>query len=321
MTPAARAPIITAREVTHRFGATVALDGASIAVRPGEIHVLLGPAGAGKTTLVAVLAGFIEPASGSVRVLGEIAARPRELSRSVGVVQAGDRTFYPHLSALENLVFFARLHGLRRREATALAQERLADVGLSDAACEPVDRWSPGMRKRLAIARAMLTDPAVLVVDEPARELDPDDLHGLRVLVSLIAARGTAVLWTTQRVEGIHGFADTVTFIAGGSIRYSGSVAGLAARDANRYVLRLRGTLPSGPTGPALLQRTLQGTATASLPRADDPEHVVLEPRGEWTIGDAIARLAQGGFLVLACRKERSELEESFLALSAEAAR
>ena len=310
---------MTVREVTHRFGSTVALDGASIAVRPGEIHALLGPAGAGKTTLLAVLTGLIVPTEGSVRLRGEIAARPRDLSRSVGVVQAGDRTFYPQLSALENLAFFARLHGLRRREATALAHARLADLGLSDAANELVATWSPSARKRLAIARAMLTDPLVLVVDDAARELDPDELHGIRVLVSLLAARGTAVLWTTQRIDGIRGFADTVTFIVGGSIRYSGSLAGLMTHGhAERYVLRLRGTFPSGPIGRALLQRTVQNTATVSLPRLDDPEHVVLEPRDDWAIGDAIARLAQGGFLVLACRRERSELEETFLALGAE---
>ena len=175
---------------------------------------------------------------------------------------------------------------------------------------------SPGMRKRLAIARAMLSDPAVVVIDEATRDLDPEDSHAIRVLVSLLAARGTAVVWATQHVDEIRGFADTVTFLEAGTVRYSGSLAGLIARGRpNRFVLRLRSTFPSGPLGRALLQRVLHGTATVALPRADDPEHVVLEPSEEHTIGDAIAGLAQGGFLVLACRPERSDLEESFLAL------
>jgi len=313
---ARRAPILTLREVTQRFGATAALSGASLAVRPAEVHALLGPSGSGKTSLLAILAGLITPTEGVVRLFGEVVRGPRDLSRSVSVVQAGDGTFYPRLSALENLVFFARLHGLRRRAAAALADTMLDEVGLADVAAKRVGALSPGMRKRLAIARAMLTDPALVVLDAATRDLDPDEAHAIRVLVSLLAARGAAVVWATQHVDEIRGFADTVTFLDGGVVRYSGSLAGLIARGRpNRFVLRLRGTFPSGPMGRSLLQRVLHGTATVALPRADDPEHVVLEPQEDHTIGDAIAALAQGGFLVLACRPERSALEESFLEL------
>jgi ABC-2 type transport system ATP-binding protein len=318
--PAGRAPILTLRDVSRRFGTTTAIDGVSLAIRPGEVHALLGPAGSGKTTLVRMLAGLLAPSSGAVRLFGAVTGHRRELGACVGYVPAGD-TFYPRLSGLENLIFYARLHGLRRRDAEARSRVLLAEVGLEAAAERKVSTFSDGMRTRLSVARAMLAAPVVLLVDEATRELEPEDAQGIRLLVSLLAARGTAVVWATARVDEIRGFADTVTFLAGGSIQFSGSVAELTTRERpERYVLRLRGTFPSGPVGRARLQRTLQGTASVSLPRADDPEHVILQPRGDHAIGDAIAVLAQGGFVVLACRQERSELEEAFLALSSEAA-
>ena len=313
-----RAPIMTLRDVSRRFGATLAVDDVSLAVRPGEIHALLGPAGAGKTTLVRILAGLLAPSAGTVRLYGT-AARGRELGASVGLVPSGD-TFYVTLSGFENLVFFARLHGLRRREAAARSRALLSELGLEDEAERPVGLWSAGMRARLAVGRARLAEPGVLVLDEASRDLDEESAHSIRMLVSLLAAGGTAVVWTTESVDEIRGFADTVTFVDGGRVRFSGPVARLQDREQpSRYVLRLRATFLSGPTGRAKLQRTLRGTATIDLPSPHDPEHVVLQPIGGHTIGDAIAALAEDGFVVLACRQERSTLEEAFLGRSAEA--
>jgi ABC-type multidrug transport system ATPase subunit len=314
-----RAPVMTLRDVSRQFGATLAIDDVSLAIRPGEIHALLGPAGAGKTTLVRILAGLLAPSAGTVRLYGTAARGRRELGASVGLVPSGD-TFYPTLSGFENLVFFARLHGLRRREAAARSRALLTELGLEDEAERPVGLWSAGMRARLAIGRARLAEPDVLVLDEASRDLDEESAHAIRMLVSLVAAGGTAVVWTTESVDEIRGFADTVTFVDGGRVRFSGPVARLQDREQPpRYVLRLRATFPSGPTGRAKLQRTLGGTATIDLPSPHDPEHVVLQPIGEHAIGDAIAALAEEGFVVLACRQERSTLEEAFLGRSAEA--
>jgi ABC-2 type transport system ATP-binding protein len=311
-----RAPIMTLREVSRRFGATLAVDDVSLAIRPGEIHALLGPAGAGKTTLVRILSGLLAPSAGTVRLYGT-AVRGRELGASVGLVPSGD-TFYATLSGFENLVFFARLHGLRRREAAARSRALLSELGLAEDAERPVGLWSAGMRARLAVGRARLAEPDVLVLDEASRDLDEEAAHAIRMLVSLVAAGGTAVVWTTESVDEIRGFADTVTFVDGGRVRFSGPVARLQDREQPpRYVLRLRATFLSGPTGRAKLQRTLRGTATIDLPSPHDPEHVVLQPIGEHAIGDAIAALAEDGFVVLACRQERSTLEEAFLGRSA----
>jgi len=312
--------VVTASALTRRFRDTVALDGVSMTLHAGRIHALLGPNGAGKTTLTRILAGLAAPTSGSVSLFGGDGLGPRELRDRVGFIPAGDRTFYLRLSGVENLVFFARLHGLRRREAVARARTVLASVGLDDAADRPVSGWSHGMQKRLSVARALLTEPDVLLVDEATHDLDPEGAQRIRLLVSLLAARGTAVLWATQRIDEIRGFADSVTFLAAGTVRFEGSVARLIDHGAaRRYVLRVRGTEPLGPFGRVRLQRALGATAVVSLPLADDPEHAILEPSAGRSIGEAIAALVDGGFAVLACRHERSEVEEAFLALSSEA--
>jgi ABC-type multidrug transport system ATPase subunit len=124
-----------ARELTRRFGEHVALRNVALSVAPGEIHALLGPNGAGKTTLLRILAGLTTPSDGDVWVLGADASRAERAWRAqIGLVPSGDRMLYLPLSGLENLVFFARLHGMSRRRARARAEEVLVYVGLSHAA-------------------------------------------------------------------------------------------------------------------------------------------------------------------------------------------
>jgi ABC-2 type transport system ATP-binding protein len=222
------APALEVRGLRRRFGSSIALDGVDLAVPSGEIHALLGPNGAGKTTLLRTLGGLVAPTDGAVKVLGnDLTAGSRALHGQVGLVPSGDRTFYLRISGLENLVFFARLHGLRRREAVARAREVLSAVGLTDAARRPVATYSHGMQKRLSIGRALLTEPGVLLVDEATHDLDPKGAQRVRALVAERAAAGAAVVWATQRVDEIDGFAHRVTLLSAGRVRFTGSVGEL----------------------------------------------------------------------------------------------
>ena len=313
--------VVDARHVERRFGDVVALDDVSLSVGAGEIHALLGPNGAGKTTLMRIFTGLVFADSGEISVAGcDPARNTRTLRTRVGLVPSGDRSLYLRLSGLENLLFFARLQGLRRRAALARAAETLDLVDLTDAARVPVGVYSHGMQKRLSFARGLLTAPAVMLVDEATHDLDPQAAENIRGLARELASRGTTIIWTTQRIDEIRGFADSVTFLAAGTVRFEGSVARLIDHGAaRRYVLRVRGTEPLGPFGRVRLQRALGSTAVVSLPLADDPEHAILEPGPGRSIGEAIAALVDGGFAVLACRHERSEVEEAFLALSSQA--
>jgi ABC-2 type transport system ATP-binding protein len=238
------APAIDVRALERRFDQRVAIAGIDLAVAAGEIHALLGPNGAGKTTLLRTLAGLVEPTTGSVRVVGIDAAKgPRGLRGKVGLVPSSDRSAYQRISGVENLAFFARLHGMRKKAAYARARSVLADVGLADRGDDPVGGWSHGMQQRLSVARALLTEPPVLLIDEATHDLDPEAAATVRELIAARAERGTAILWATQRLDELRGFADEVTLMSGGSAVFRGSVEALAARalpeTARRHVSEL----------------------------------------------------------------------------------
>jgi ABC-2 type transport system ATP-binding protein len=300
-------PAIDVRGAGRRFGAVTALSDVSLAVRPGEVHALLGPNGAGKTTLMRMLTGLVTPSAGEVALLGMEAGRAQD---RIGYVPSGDRSFYLRLSGAENLLFFARLHGMRKRAARARAADVLAEVGLSAAARRAVSTYSHGMQKRLSVARAVLNAPPVLLVDEATHDLDPENAERVRRLVAALAAAGSAVLWATQRIDEIRGFAGDVTVLAEGRVRFAGPVSALlAAAGATRYVLRLGGPPPVAQLPP--------GARLEALP---DPGHVLLELGPTARLGDAIAALVAAGASVEDCRRERPEAEDAFLALTGGAA-
>jgi ABC-2 type transport system ATP-binding protein len=310
---------VDAVAVERRFGEKVALRDVSLRIEAGRIQALLGPNGAGKTTLLRVLTGLVEPDHGDVRLMGVpwSAAEARRIRRLFGFVPSGDRTFYLRLTGMENLVFFARMYGLRRRQATARAREVLASVELGDAADVKVGVYSHGMQKRLSLARALLLSPPILFVDEATHDLDPEASARARELVAAAAASGTAVVWATQRVDEIRGFAHRVTLLDRGEVRFEGTVPELmGTTGARRFLLHLS----RAPGEGALIERVVDAVGSSGnvLPaggEGDDGEHVVLVLQGDAVLGDVIAHVAAAGIKVVACREERSEIEQAFLRL------
>ena len=312
---------VEARSVSRMFGAKTALSDVSLTVPSRTIHALLGPNGAGKTTLLRILAGLTDPTSGDVRILGDPEDGVTDLRQLIGLIPAGDRTFYYRLSGLDNLVFFARLHGLRRRQATGRARDLLHEVGLSDAAQLDVGKYSHGMQKRLSIARALLPHPKVLLVDEATHDLDPGGAHQVRVLVRRTAADGAAVVWATQRIEEIRGFADQVTLLADGRVGFAGTVPQLMAHSgATGFVLRLSShNLSAEPIG-VIARRALGSMGDLAASQDGDAQHYVLRVAEGVALGDALAALAAGHIRVHSCNEERSEVEEAFLRLTGKGA-
>ena len=308
-------PALDVVDVHRRFRDVEALKGVTLEVWPGEIHALLGPNGAGKTTLLRVLVGLLIPDAGDVGVLGQPleAMTSRRFRRSFGFVPSGDRSFYLRVSGMENLLFFARLHGLRKRQAVTRARELLEMVGLADAASRRVGLYSHGMQKRLSVARALLTEPRILFVDEATHDLDPQGAERIRELVRDQARSGVAVVWTTQRVEEIRGFADHVTLLHEGTVRFQGTVPQLLASvPRRRFLIRVR---PG--EDPSVMRRAVAGLA--ELREGSDPEHVVIGMADGETLGRAIASLEGAGVSILACTEEGSGVEEAFLFLTREA--
>jgi ABC-2 type transport system ATP-binding protein len=314
---ATRASSIEARDVSRSFGSKVVLDRVTLVAASGQVHALLGPNGAGKTTLLRILAGLMQSTAGSARVLGiESTANPRELRRTVGFVPSGDRSFYLRISGLENLMFFARLHGMSRDRALRRSREVLAQVDLLDDANVRVGLYSHGMQKRLSIARALLAHPLALLFDEATHDLDPEGARSVRDLVGEMAREGAAVIWATQRVEEIRGFADQVTVLSSGRACFTGTVAELAARvSPSRWLVGLRNGALSGEELQARVQDALGRKGTVTQAADGDSQHYVLALAEGIVLGDALASLTTARIQVIACREESPEVEEAFLSL------
>ena len=314
----ASGPVVEAVGVSRRFGERVALDGVSLTVDRGKIEALLGPNGAGKTTLVRVLTGLVKPDAGEARVLGvDSWESPRELRARMGLVPSGDRSLYLRISGLENLIFFGRLYGMSKRQAGARAWELLELVGLGDAARLRSGFYSHGMQKRLAIARALLTDPSVLLIDEATHDLDPEAAARMRELVRGLADEGAAIVWATQRIEEIRSFADGVTLLREGQAAFQGTVSQLIAIAApRRYVLRLRNGRGPGSALEPLLREAIASGGSIRAANDGDPEDFLLHLNEDAVLGEVLSALTTRGVEVLGCREEVSEIENAYLNLA-----
>jgi ABC-2 type transport system ATP-binding protein len=222
---------IRLHEIRKRFGGVRALDGVSVEVRPGEIVALLGPNGAGKSTLIRILGTTVLPDSGSATVAGaDVVRDPVTARRSLGLMIGDERSHYWRISGRRNLTFFAALVGIPRREATARATELLHAVGLADAADRPVLGYSSGMRARLSLARALLADPPLLLLDEPTRNLDPLAAARFRTSASRLAGEGrTGILFATHDLHEAVAISTRILVLSAGRIVLEESTRGLDA--------------------------------------------------------------------------------------------
>jgi len=305
--------VIGAFGVSRVFGSKTVVSGLDLEVTGGTVHALLGPNGAGKTTILRMLAGLTYPSQGSVRVLGGDPAS-REIRSRIGWIPSGDRSFYLRLSGRENLIFFARLYGMNLTAARERADELLAVVQLEDAGRQPVRAYSHGMQKRLVIARGLLTEPPVLIVDEATHDLDPASAENVRSLVSEACSSGGAVVWATQRLEEIRSFAHEVTVLGRGDVRFSGRVDDLVKRALTRtYEIQLiNGSAPL-----PMLRRALEGVAELSAhPFYDD--RLLLHMKSGIALSDVFRGIETTGAKVHSCAEARSDIEEAFLHLTAE---
>lgn len=223
--------------VRYSYGRTLAVDGVTFSVSPGEIVGFLGPNGAGKSTTVKLLTGMLAPDDGSVRMLGhENGANRVELHRRIGVCFE-EKNLYAEMTGRENLQFFSRLFGLRRYDTTAA----LGRVGLAERGDDRVKRYSKGMRQRLMVARALVNTPDVIFLDEPTDGLDPVSSRTIRAIIKEEAGRGAAVFLTTHDMNEADQLSDRVAFINEGRIVAMDAPENLKIEHGRRSVrVRLR---------------------------------------------------------------------------------
>lgn len=222
--------MIQVENVSKRFGALQALDDVSFTATAGSITALLGPNGAGKSTCLRTLYGLLAPDQGRVRIDGiDVARGAQQARRRLGVV-TDEFGLYERLTPREHLRFFGRLHGLRGTQLGAAIDRVIGEVGLDEEANRQCKGFSAGQRIKVALARALLHDPAVLVLDEPTRGLDVMSTRAVREALGRARARGAAVLLSTHVMQEAALMCDQVVVMAAGRVRFAGDAAGLLAR-------------------------------------------------------------------------------------------
>ena len=222
---------LTFTDVSRHFGRSRALARVSFAAEAGQVIALLGANGSGKSTLLSIAATLLDPSSGTVQY-GTVRAREgRDALRGRIGLLGHDLYIYPELSAAENLRFFADLY--RLDAAAERVAAALASAALADRAHEPVSSFSRGMRQRLAVERALLHDPRLVLLDEPFTGLDDASAHGLRERLRRLRESGAIVILTTHDLEVVEPVIDSACVLTGGRLEPLSAGAG-SLRDPNQ---------------------------------------------------------------------------------------
>ena len=231
---------ITARNLTkyffHQKGIfsrqkITAVNNVNLLVRKGEVFGLLGPNGAGKTTLIKMLTTLLPPSNGEMTVNGFNLGREEKIRESIGLIYPGERSFYPRLTAQQNLEFFAALYGISFSSAKRKADELLEMAGLKDNADVRFEEYSSGMKQRLAIARSLLNNPAIILMDEPTKGLDPLEARKFRKFIKefLVGEKRKTVFLATHQLDEVNEICDYLAIMHLDQIKRCGSMEEITA--------------------------------------------------------------------------------------------
>jgi ABC-2 type transport system ATP-binding protein len=296
--------VIETRALTKRFGERVAVDGIDLVVPAGVAFGFLGPNGAGKTTMIRTLLGLTQASSGEVLLLGlPQPAKRREALARVGAIVEEPR-FHPHLTGRENLAVVA---AARDRAAEARIPDALARVGLAHRADDRVKTYSLGMRQRLGIARCLLADPALLILDEPMNGLDPAGILEMRHLIRSFVEEGRTVFLSSHLLDEVEKTCDQIAIVDRGRVVVQGPVGEIASAGAPTLLVSVDDVVAA--------RRALAGEPRIGGVDEEDGELRI-------TLSDGLApaeinrSLVAAGVAVSRLEPARATLEEKFLAIT-----
>src|SRR5215216_4070170 len=300
--------VVETSRLTKRFGDRVAVDEVDLHVPRGSAFGYLGPNGAGKTTLIRMLLGLTKASSGEMRLLGRSvpAERAAALARVGAIVE--EPRFHGHLTGRENLAVIA---AAREPEAGKRIAGALARVGLSARADDRVKGYSLGMRQRLGVARSLLADPELLILDEPMNGLDPAGIHEFRAMIRGFVAEGRTVLLSSHLLDEVEKICDAVAIVDRGRVVMQGSIAELA-RGSQQTIL-----IATSDEERALAILA-EHRAVASAAAEADGVRVRLrtDVEAERAADDIGRRLVLAGLAIRRFEPARASLEQRFLEIT-----
>jgi len=222
--------------ISRKFGNLVAVDGINLSVKEGELFSLLGPNGAGKTVTIKMLCCLLRPSSGTATIMGhDIQKDPMAVKKAIDV-SPQETAIAEHLNALENLSLIGGIHGLEKEEVKKRSKELLEMMGLTNRAKEQVRKYSGGMKRRLSIVMALVSNPQVLFLDEPTLGLDPQSRRGIWEHIAELKGKKTIVL-TTHYLEEADALADRIAIMDEGKIMALGTPRELKGNISDMQVM------------------------------------------------------------------------------------
>ncbi|SDK46847.1 ATP-binding cassette domain-containing protein [Cryobacterium sp. Sr8] len=299
-------PVIIAQNLVKKYKDFAAVDGISFEVAPGESFGLLGPNGAGKSTTMRMVGAVSTRTSGDLSILGlDPNGYGPEIRSRLGVVPQSDN-LDTELRVRENLLVYGRYFGLPRKQVAERADELLAFAQLEDKAKSKVDALSGGMKRRLTIARALINDPKILLLDEPTTGLDPQARHILWDRLFRLKEQGTTLLLTTHYMDEAEQLCDRLVVVDKGTIMAEGSPAELIRKHSSREVLEVR----FGSERNAQVAEQIAGFGDRIEVLPD--RILVYSGNGE----REMERMTQAGLHPITSLVRRSSLEDVFLRLT-----
>jgi ABC-2 type transport system ATP-binding protein len=309
-------PAVVLANLTKRYGALTALDDLSMTLNAGQIAGLIGPNGAGKTTAIKILVGLIRPTSGTARIAGaDCVGDARKIKRLVGYMP--DRFgSYDNMRVREYLDFFGAAFGIPRRQRVQRIDETMEMTGTTYMKDRFVESLSHGMQQRVGVARTLLHDPQVLILDEPANGLDPQARIEMRDLLLKLAQLGKTLLVTSHILPELSRICDRVGILMHGKLRAFGTIDQIARQVSQQRTIE------------AHLTHEAQVHAAAELIRRRiEPEAEVIEAIAETAVrfrtalpeaemGKILSQLIQEGIEVTQFREEQTDLEEAFMSFA-----
>jgi ABC-2 type transport system ATP-binding protein len=312
MRPADRPPsvrdmetVIETHALTKKFGDRAAVNGVDLTVPAGVAFGFLGPNGAGKTTMIRTLLGLTQPTSGDVALLGlpQPAKRAEALARVGAIVE--EPKFHPHLTGRENLKIVA---AARDRAAEARIPEALQRVGLEHRANDRVKTYSLGMRQRLGIARCLLADPALLILDEPMNGLDPAGILDMRRLIRSFVDEGRTVFLSSHLLDEVEKTCDQVAIVDRGVVVVQGAVGEIAAQGDPTLLIEI---------DDAAAARTVLGGESRITHVEEEGASILRLTLSDGLVPADINRaLVNAGVAVSRLEPARATLEETFLSIT-----